>query len=124
MSGKIIIARLKHAGVEFIRRDGQPTRFHSQNHGELRDTFLCTDDCFSVVEWRWNGYRGMEIAKEPECSTAKMARGVIYASHNDEFSGYGKGLWLATTPLPKENYQRDLFVMEAPTREQLREWRQ
>lgn len=105
--GEVIARRLRDEhGVEFER---WPDRAHTHSHGDLRDTFLCHTMWalghslrrrrFVVntnVGWRWAGHRGREVGLAPETTTRQLARtGVLRVDLDDNFSGYGVGLWVS-----------------------------
>lgn len=99
MSGLIIARRLRDEfGVEF---NEMPTRAHHSRHGGLADTFLVTEcsrgrrtQLSTLINWRWNGRRGVEIALCTKQPIRKLARGPLKLELDDDFSSYGTGLFV------------------------------
>ena len=110
MSAAILIERLKAHGVSFEK---EPTRAHRSYHGNLSDVFLVDSDFSTTVVARYSGREYVEVGIGTETSCRKLAKMTVYVSEDDNFSGYGDGLWLSASPR-KDSWGKDkiLFTME------------
>jgi hypothetical protein len=112
MSGWELGRRLRAHGVTF---EYQPQRAHSQNHGQLRDTFLVDGDFSTMLNARYEHRLYIEVGIDSEDSCKKLARQRVYVCEDDFFTSYRMGLWL-TSRKPEEFPTRPvLFIMEPPS---------
>lgn len=81
-----IVTRLKAHGVTFHL---EPARFHSQAHGQCRNTFLVTDDFNTMVGAEIDFKKYNEVMLDTNTPARKLGNKTLYVCEDNDQSGYG-----------------------------------